>query len=161
MFVQLCEVAGWRRGVSCVPTALCAVSACELDKIGRVLQTAARSLGIDIPEELQSAYDINIWLAAIHELGGRWTEVLRWDSLAYEQRPDIDFYMTHFRNEQLQLVFGEDPSGVENDQTHLFARCGQSFVDVYTAGRVQNFERATSKYLPFRIKRVFAVEPAY
>ena len=161
MFVELCEVAGWRRGISSVPTALCAASACELDKIGRILQTAARSVGTDIPEELQSAYDVNIWLAAIHELGGRWTEVLRWDSLPYEQRPDIDFYMTHFRNEQLQLVFGEDPSGAENGQAHhLFARQEQRFVDICTAGRVQNFERTIGKYLPFRVKRVFAVEPA-
>ena len=160
MFVELCEVTGWRRGISSVPTALCAVSACELDKIGRILQTAARSVGIEIPAELQSSYNIDTWLAAIHELGGRWTEVLRWDSLSYEQRPDIDFYMTNFRNEQLQLVFSEDPSGAENNQTHLFARHEQRFVDIYTAGRVQNFERTIGKYLPFRVKRVFAVEPA-
>jgi hypothetical protein len=160
MFVQLCEVGGWRRGVSSVPTALCAVSACELDKIGRVLQTAARSLGIDIPEELPTSYNLDTWLAAIHELGGLCSTVLRWDSLPYQQRPDIDFYMAQFRDEQLQLVFGENPSGAEDDQTHLFARCGQSFVDIYTAGRVQNFERTIAKYLPFRVKRVFAVEPA-
>jgi hypothetical protein len=160
MFVQLCDVLGWRRGVSCVPTALCAVSACELDRIGRVLQTAAQRLGVNIPQELQSSYEMNTWLAAIAELGGRCTEVLHWDSLPYQQRPDIDFYMAQFRNEQLQLVFGENPSAAENEQTHLFARCGQTFVDIYTAGRVQNFERTISKYLPFRIKRVFAVEPA-
>jgi hypothetical protein len=84
---------------------------------------------------------------------------LRWDNLPYEQRPDINFYMANFRNEQLRLVFGENPSSAE-DQTHLFARREQRFVDVYTAGTVQNFERANSKYLPFRVKRVFAVEPA-
>jgi hypothetical protein len=54
---------------------------------------------------------MNTWLAAIAELGGRCTEVLHWDSLPYQQRPDIDFYMAQFRNEQLQLVFGENPSG--------------------------------------------------
>jgi hypothetical protein len=68
--------------------------------------------------------------------------------------------MAQFRNEQLQLVFGENPSGAENDQTHLFARCGQRFVDIYTAGGFRNFERTISKYLPFRVKRVLAVEPS-
>jgi phage portal protein BeeE len=68
--------------------------------------------------------------------------------------------MANFRNEQLQLVFGENPSSAEDQQTHLFARREQRFVDLYTAGTVQNFERASPKYLPFRIKRVFAVEPA-
>jgi len=160
MFVQLFDVGGWHRGISCVPTALCAVSACELDRIGRVLQTAARHGGVNIPEELQSSYDIDTWLAAIPELGGRCTEVLHWNSLPYQQRPDIDFYMAQFRNEQLQLVFGENPSGAENDQTHLFARCGQRFVDIYTAGGFRNFERTISKYLPFRVKRVLAVEPS-
>ena len=81
MFLQLWDIKGWHRGVSCVPTALCAVSACELDRIGRVLQNAARRTGINISEELQSSYNINTWLAAIPELGGRCTEVLRWDNL--------------------------------------------------------------------------------
>jgi hypothetical protein len=160
MFLQLSDVRGWHRGVSCVPTALCAVSACELDRIGRVLQTAARRVGVNIPEELQQAYNIRIWLRAIQELGGRWAEVLRWDSLPYEQRPDVNFYITQFRSEQLQLVFGENRLDAEDDQTHLFARRGQRFIDIYTGGAVQDFERADPEYLAFRIKRVFAVEPA-
>jgi hypothetical protein len=111
------------------------------------------------PKDYKSP-NIEVWLRAIHELGGRSAEVLRWDSLPYEQRPDINFYITQFRNEQLQLVFGENRLDAEDDQTHLFARRGQKFVDIYTAGRVRDFERADAKYLPFRVKRVYAVEPA-
>jgi hypothetical protein len=167
MFLHLWDVRGWHRAVSCVPTALCAVSACELDRIGRILQNAAREIGRQIPEELQRAYNIEIWLRAIPILGGQWTEVWRWDHVTYEHRPDVNWYMAHYGNEQLdlgnqqlQLVFCENPVGTDDHQTHLFARCGQRFVDIYTCGRVQNFAGADERYLPFRVKRAFAVWPA-
>ena len=67
--------------------------------------------------------------------------------------PILIFTWRNFGTSILQLVFGENPSGAENDQTLLFARCGQRFVDIYTAGGVRNFERTISKYLPFRVKR--------
>ena len=160
MFLHLWDVRGWHQGVTCVPTALCAVSACELDRIGRVLQQAARGVGINIPENLQLAYNINVWLRATRDLSGRCTEVLHWDNLPYAQRPDINFYVRQFRNEQLELVFGENRMDAEDHQTHLFARCGQRFVDIYTGGAVRDFEGADAEYLAFRVKRVFAVEPA-
>jgi hypothetical protein len=160
MFLHLWNVRGWHENVSCVPTALCAVSACDLNDIGRVLQKAARCLDSNIPEQLQRDYNINIWLRAIVLLGGRWREVRHWSGVPYAQRPPVDRYMADFPNQPLELIFCENAEDAQRHETHVFARREQMVVDTYTRGAIQKFSGVPADYQPFRVKRAFEVEPA-
>src|SRR2546425_830683 len=102
------DVAGWNGGVSCTPTALAAISGESLERIGGLLQEAAKLHGRAISTELRHDYDLNDWLGVIRLLGGNWAPAEDYSESPFESRPTIDEWAKAATAPDPELVFCED-----------------------------------------------------
>ena len=149
---MLYEVAGWTSEMTCVPTALCAVTGQPIGKVGAALSKHAGAPPNG--KMFLPSYNINDWLKALSELTSAWTDVLDHSKEPYKDRATIDLFMTKHQRSGTMLVFGEDEC---ISCTHLFAAEGRNLVDIYTAGKVTQFTQAPIEYNAFRIKRIFTI----
>ncbi|WP_031197175.1 hypothetical protein [Mesorhizobium sp. L103C131B0] len=150
MKMELVSVEGWRDGIKCVPTALCAISGMPANDILMVLGLAGAPNHLGLAD----AYDMNHWLEAVRFLGGVPTKVTDNSPLDYAQRPTIDEFMASQRGTGLHLAVGANE---QNTDTHVFAVDGNDVVDTYTGGDRIRFNGAPDDYNAFRVKYVFAI----
>lgn len=136
MTLALGDVNGFRDGVDCVPTALCAISGKTPHEIAKVLQQAAAECGDTISGALRRDYNINHWLRAIKTLGGNYSVLHDWANLPHDQRPTIDAYLAGGTSGPLELVF---------------------FSDTHTGGKRVPIRKFPPEYDGFRVKYVWAV----
>jgi hypothetical protein len=157
MPLELQDVPDWQPGLSCVLTALSALSGETPTQVHAKLRVIASQDGRNIGPELRADYNINDWLAAVEQLGGRWRQRLDYRNLPFEQRPTINDFMRNDPNTDTELVHCDD--GGTGLPTHVFAREARDVVDAYTDGRRAQFTGVTEDYLPFRVKLTFLVNP--
>jgi hypothetical protein len=69
MALKLADIVDWKDGLSCSPTALCAISGKTPTEIGVLLQQIAGEQGRKIDIE-RNDYAIGDWLQAVKRLGG-------------------------------------------------------------------------------------------
>src|SRR5690242_6761492 len=108
MPLLLQDIRGFRAGIYCTPTMICAISGVSPDEAGAVLQKAARKFSVEISADLRKDYDINHWLGAVRLLGGTWEEADNLEHWRFDERPDIDDWMRSTLRNALQLVFCDD-----------------------------------------------------
>jgi hypothetical protein len=156
MALKLGDINGYRPGIYCTPTMICAISGITPDEAGVLLQKAAKEFGVDILAELRPDYDINHWLRAVKLLGGNVTERDEFSDMPFEKRPDIDEWMHVSAGKRLELTYC-DNNGVAG---HTFARFGGDVVDTYTDGKRITFTGVPPDYKMLRVKRSFVVADA-
>ena len=83
------DINGWHPGISCTPTALCAITSKTPDEIGTLLQQAAKKFGRGIPSQLRADYNINDCLNGVILLGGDWVELEKFDDRKFLERPQL------------------------------------------------------------------------
>jgi hypothetical protein len=149
----LADIKEWRKGLSCSPTALTAITGQTPDEISVLLQEAAKINGRDISAELLPGYNINDWLKAIKLLGGDWVQGETHEDKDFAQRPTIDEWMANSMGADLELVFCDDNQKVG----HVFATIEGDVVDTYTCGKRIHFDKVPADYGMLRVKRTFLV----
>jgi hypothetical protein len=115
----------WEKGLSCTPTALCALSAKTPAEVAALLQEAAIKHGREIGPELRDSYNINDWLEVVNKLGGNWTPGEDYSDLPFKNRPTIDEWMGRHLGVEPELVFCDD----NGDIGHVFATVDKDVVD--------------------------------
>lgn len=156
MTFVLTSARGWQKNVSCVPTALSAISGLSIDNIVDALVQAAANRGIVAQRDPAASFNIQDWLRVVRNLGGSWTEIEDYSSDPYQNRQTISQYLGSRPFPDLRLVFCEN---ADVSMTHVFALSGSCLVDTYTRGKIApaNPHRVPPSYDGFRIKRVFTV----
>ncbi len=149
---MLRNVAGWTSDMTCVPTALCAVTGLSIDRVAAALSKHAGQPPRG--QKFLHSYNIIAWLKALAELGATWTDVLDHSDELYKNRATIELFMTQHQRTGTMLVFGENE---DISCTHLFAAEGRYLVDTYTGGKAVKFTQVPTDYNAFRIKRIFAI----
>lgn len=152
MTMHLTAVKGWHTGMSCVPTALAAISSKTPTEIADVLTTAARSIGETIASGLLQEYPVRVWLKAVELLDGAWWVAGDYAECPLDMRPSIGEWMNQNPQGPLTLVYCS--SNLEN-ASHVFAAENGQFVDVYTQGQKIRFCKPPAEFLSFRVKYLF------
>lgn len=153
MAFALGDIKEWRKGMSCTPTALAAITGETPDEIGVLLRRAAAEYGVKIPTQLRADYDINHWLKVIKLRGGAWVELEKYDDKPFSERPTVDDWMATHMGADLELIFCDDGG----ETGHVFATKGGDVVDTYTDGKRIRFDKIPAGYPLLRVKRTFLV----
>ncbi len=154
--IRLRDVRDWNKNVTCVPTAVCAITGITPGEFQIFMAMYEQELGKPVHDELQKGYEAGIWMPFIERLKARIEPVQDFSTTPYEHRPTITEYMRGQLPRGVTLVFGYNPT---LDKGHVFAADGTRIVDSYTGGVIREFsdddvEESTDQ---FRVVRVFEV----
>jgi hypothetical protein len=152
MALKLADIVDWKDGLSCSPTALCAISGKTPTEIGVLLQQIAGEQGRKIDIE-RNDYAIGDWLQAVKRLGGDWTPGDDFRSVEFQKRPTINEWMSRNSMPDLELVVPDDGAQIG----HVFAGYQGRVVDTYTGGKLMKFSAVPKDYEPFRVSLTFIV----
>ena len=147
MNLRLADINGYRLGIYCTPTMICAISGITPDEAGVLLQKAAKTFGVDISAELRRDYNINHWLRAVELLDGTWEERDNFEDWLFDRRPDIDNWMRLSAGDRLELIYCDD----NGDIGHSLATFGGYVVDTYTDGKRVKFNNTPASHRMLRV----------
>jgi hypothetical protein len=148
---RLGDVEDWHPSVTCIPTALAAITGEMPKEIGRLIHSGLH--GRKLPEQLRTEDDVRDWLDIISLLGGHGTPRKDFSRTPFSERPTIEEWMARTDAGELELVFCDDGGSLG----HVFATADKDVVDSYTEGKRIKFEKVPKSYVALRVSRTLRV----
>jgi hypothetical protein len=148
---RLDDVEDWHAGVTCIPTALAAITGEMPKDIGRLVHSGLH--GRKLSEQLRTDDDVREWLDVISLLGGHGTPGEDYSKIPFSERPTIEEWMASTDGHDLDLVFCDDGASLG----HVFATYHKEIVDTYTDGKRMKFDKPPQSLRALRVNQTFRI----